>query len=68
MLNRRAEEAGYGRSVLTSSATFSSPSWQGGGSEGDLMRWSDRSMLDRHAEDLQVERVIAAKRKHGNIY
>jgi hypothetical protein len=33
-----------------------------------LMSWSDRSMLDLYAEDLQVERAIAAKRKRGNIY
>ena len=33
-----------------------------------LMGWSDRSMLDLYAEDLQVERAIAAKRKRGNLY
>jgi hypothetical protein len=52
-------------------ATMLSTSLEGGGAEGDLMRlmgWSDRSMLDLYAEDLQVERAIAAKRKRGNIY
>jgi hypothetical protein len=33
-----------------------------------LMGWTDRSMLDRYAEDLQVQRAIEAKRKRGNIY
>jgi hypothetical protein len=33
-----------------------------------LMGWTGRSMLDRYAEDLQVQRAIEAKRKRGNIY
>jgi hypothetical protein len=31
------------------------------------MTWAGRSMLDLYAEDLQVERVIQAKRRRGNI-
>jgi hypothetical protein len=33
-----------------------------------LMGWSAGSMLDLYAEDLQVDRALAAKRKRGNIY
>ena len=33
-----------------------------------LMGWTDRSMLDRYAEDLQVQRAIEAKRRRGNLY
>jgi integrase len=72
MLNRRAEEAGYDAvRPHQFRHTFAHDWLEGGGSEGDLMRlmgWSDRSMLDLYAEDLQVERAIAAKRKRGNIY
>ena len=72
MLNRRAEQAGY-EAVRPHQFrhTFAHDWLEGGGTEGDLMRlmgWSDRSMLDLYAEDLQVERAIAAKRKRGNIY
>ena len=52
-------------------ATMLSTSFAGGGAEGDLMRlmgWTDRSMLDRYAEDLQVQRAIEAKRRRGNLY
>lgn len=72
MLNRRAEEAGYGAvRPHQFRHTFAHDWLEGGGTEGDLMRlmgWSDRSMLDLYAEDLQVERAIAAKRKRGNLY
>lgn len=72
MLNRRADEAGYGRvRPHQFRHTFAHDWLQGGGSEGDLMRlmgWGDRSMLDLYAEDLQVERAIEAKRRRGNIY
>lgn len=72
MLNRLAEEAGY-EAVRPHQFrhTFAHDWLEGGGTEGDLMRlmgWSDRSMLDLYAEDLQVERAIAAKRKRGNLY
>jgi hypothetical protein len=33
-----------------------------------LMGWTDRSMPDQYAEDLQVQRAIEAKRKRGDIY
>jgi integrase/recombinase XerD len=72
MLNRRAEQAGYAAvRPHQFRHTFAHDWLEGGGAEGDLMRlmgWSDRSMLDLYAEDLQVERAIAAKRKRGNIY
>lgn len=48
-----------------------STSLLGGGEEGDLMRlmgWKDRSMLDRYAADMQVQRAIEAKRRRGQIY
>ncbi len=71
MLNRRVEEAGYGNvRPHQFRHTFAHDWLEGGGFEGDLMRlmgWTDRSMLDLYAEDLQVERAIAAKRKRGNI-
>jgi site-specific recombinase XerD len=73
MLKRRAAEAGYDPAVRPHQFrhTFAHDWLEGGGSEGDLMRlmgWTDRSMLDLYAEDLQVERAIQAKRKRGNIY
>jgi integrase/recombinase XerD len=72
MLNRRAGQAGYDAvRPHQFRHTFAHDWLEGGGAEGDLMRlmgWSDRSMLDLYAEDLQVERAIAAKRKRGNIY
>jgi len=33
-----------------------------------LMGWKDRSMLDRYAADMQVQRAIEAKRRRGQIY
>ena len=39
-----------------------------GDSEGDLTEWSDRSLLDLSADDLQIERPIAAKHCGGNVY
>jgi hypothetical protein len=33
-----------------------------------LMGWKDRSILDRYAADMQVQRAIEAKRKRGQIY
>jgi hypothetical protein len=48
-----------------------STSFADNGSEGDLMRlmgWKDRSMLDRYAEDQQVQRAIEAKRRKGDMY
>jgi hypothetical protein len=33
-----------------------------------LLGWTDRSMLDRYAEDLQVQRAIETMRCRGNIY
>jgi hypothetical protein len=33
-----------------------------------LMGWKNRSMLDRYAADLQVQRAIEAKRRRGDLY
>jgi hypothetical protein len=33
-----------------------------------LIGWKDRSMLDRYAADMQVQRAIEAKRRRGQIY
>ena len=52
-------------------ATMLSTSFDGGGDEGNLMRlmgWKDRSMLDRYAEDMQVQRAIDAKLRRGDLY
>jgi hypothetical protein len=52
-------------------ATMLSTSFAGDGAEGDLMRlmgWTDRSMLDLYAEDMQLQRAIAAKRRRGDLY
>jgi integrase len=73
MVKRRAAQAGYDTTIRPHQYrhTFAHDWLGGGGSEGDLMRlmgWTDRSMLDLHAEDLQVERAIEAKRRRGNIY
>ena len=74
MVKRRAAEAGYDPKEIWPHQwrdTFANDWLAGGGAEGDLMRlmgWTDRSMLDRYAEDLQVQRAIEAKRKRGNIY
>jgi integrase/recombinase XerD len=72
MLKRRAGLAGYDPiRPHQFRHTFAHDWLEGGGSEGDLMRlmgWTDRSMLDLYAEDLQVERAIEAKRRRGNIY
>ncbi len=73
MVKRRAAQAGYDTTIRPHQYrhTFAHDWLEGGGSEGDLMRlmgWTDRSMLDLYAEDLQVERAIEAKRRRGNIY
>jgi integrase/recombinase XerD len=74
MVKRRAEEAGYDPKEIWPHQwrdTFANDWLSGGGAEGDLMRlmgWTDRSMLDRYAQDLQVQRAIEAKRRRGNIY
>jgi len=73
MVKRRAAQAGYDTTIRPHQYrhTFANDWLEGGGSEGDLMRlmgWTDRSMLDLYAEDLQVERAIEAKRRRGNIY
>jgi site-specific recombinase XerD len=73
MLKRRAEEAGYDPAVYPHMFrhTFAHDWLNGGGAEGDLMRlmgWKDRSMLDRYAADLQVQRAIEAKRRQGDLY
>ena len=74
MLKRRAAEAGYDPKEMWLHQwrdTFANDWLAGGGAEGDLMRlmgWTDRSMLDRYAEDLQDQRAMEAKRRRGNIY
>jgi site-specific recombinase XerD len=73
MLKRRAEQAGYEPDVHPHQFrhTFANDWLEGDGSEGDLMRlmgWSDRSMLDLYAEDLQMHRAIQAKRHRGDLY
>jgi site-specific recombinase XerD len=73
MVKRRAEEAGYDSVAYPHMFrhTFAHDWLHGGGSEGDLMRlmgWKDRSMLDRYAADLQVQRAIEAKRRRGDLY
>jgi site-specific recombinase XerD len=73
MLKRRAEQAGYEPDVHPHQFrhTFANDWLAGDGAEGDLMRlmgWTDRSMLDLYAEDMQLQRAIAAKRRRGDLY
>jgi integrase/recombinase XerD len=73
MLQRRAEQAGYDPDVRPHQFrhTFANDWLYGGGSEGDLMRlmgWTDRAMVDRYAEDMQVQRAVDAKRRRGDMY
>ena len=73
MLKRRAEQAGYEPDVHPHQFrhTFANDWLAGDGSEGDLMRlmgWTDRSMLDLYAEDMQMQRAIQAKRRRGDLY
>jgi site-specific recombinase XerD len=73
MVKARAEEAGYDPMAYPHMFrhTFAHDWLLGGGEEGDLMRlmgWRDRSMLDRYAADMQVQRAIEAKRRRGQIY
>lgn len=73
MVKRRADEAGYDPVAYPHMFRhpFAHESLHGGGSEGDLMRlmgWKDRSMLDRYAADLQVQRAIEGKRRRGDLY
>lgn len=73
MLKRRAEQVGYEPDVHPHQFrhTFANDWLAGDGSEGDLMRlmgWTDRSMLDLYAEDMQLQRAIQAKRRRGDLY
>jgi site-specific recombinase XerD len=73
MLKRRAEQAGYEPDVHPHQFrhTFANDWLASDGSEGDLMRlmgWTDRSMLDLYAEDMQMQRAIQAKRRRGDLY
>ena len=73
MIKTRAEQAGYDPTAYPHMFrhTFAHDWLLGGGEEGDLMRlmgWKDRSMLDRYAADMQVQRAIEAKRRRGQIY
>jgi integrase len=73
MIKTRADEAGYDPTAYPHMFrhTFAHDWLLGGGEEGDLMRlmgWKDRSMLDRYAADMQVQRAIEAKRRRGQIY
>jgi integrase/recombinase XerD len=73
MLHRRALQAGYEPVVRPHQFrhTFANDQFDGGGSEGDLMRlmgWKSRSMVDRYAKDMQVQRAVKAKRARGDMY
>ena len=74
VLKRRADEAGYDPKMIHPHMyrdTFVNDWLAGGGDEGNLMRlmgWEDRSMLDKYAEDMQVQRAIDAKLRRGDIY
>lgn len=73
MLRRRALEVGYEPIVRPHQFrhTFANDWLDGGGSEGDLMRlmgWSSRSMVDRYAKDMQVQRAVKAKQARGDMY
>jgi integrase/recombinase XerD len=73
MLKRRADEAGWDPDVHPHQFrhTFANDWQMGGGSEGDLMRlmgWSSRSMVDRYAKDMQMQRAVKAKRERGDMY
>jgi site-specific recombinase XerD len=73
MLHRRALQAGYEPVVRPHQFrhTFANDWLDGGGSEGDLMRlmgWSSRSMVDRYAKDMQMQRAVRAKRERGDMY
>jgi integrase/recombinase XerD len=74
MLERRAEQAGYDPSAVHPHMfrhTFANDWLADGGSEGDLMRlmgWTDRSMVDRYAADMQDQRAFEAKRRRGDLY
>jgi integrase len=73
MLKRRSSQAGYDPDVTPHMwrHTFANDWLEGGGSEGDLMRlmgWTDRSMLDLYAQDMQLQRAIQAKRRRGDLY
>jgi len=73
MLHRRALQAGYEPIVRPHQFrhTFANDWLDGGGSEGDLMRlmgWKSRSMVDRYAKDMQVQRAVKAKRARGDMY
>jgi integrase len=74
MFKRRSAEAGYDPDDVHPHMmrdTFCNNWLASGGSEGDLMRlmgWTDRSMVDRYTEDMQVQRAVDARLRHGDFY
>lgn len=72
MVRRRTLEAGYRPTRPHQYRhTFANDWLDGGGSEGDLMRlmgWKSRSMVDRYAKDMQVQRAVKAKQARGDMY
>jgi site-specific recombinase XerD len=59
-VDRGADRAGYDPAVHPHQFrhTFAHDWLDGGGAEGELMGWADRSMLDRDGADLQVQRAV----------
>jgi site-specific recombinase XerD len=74
MFKRRADQAGYDPAEVHPHMmrdTFCNNWLASGGSEGDLMRligWTDRSMVDRYTEDMQVQRAVDARLRQGDFY
>ncbi len=72
MIIRRSEQANWDPAHQHQwRHTLANDLLDGGTEEGDLMRimgWTDRSMVDRYAEDLQVQRAIKVKLRRGDIY
>jgi integrase len=72
MLDRRSEQTEWGHVYPHQFRhTLANDLLDAGTEEGDLMRimgWTDRSMVDLYAEDLQVQRAIKAKLRRGDIY
>jgi integrase/recombinase XerD len=74
MFKHRADQAGYNRAEVHPHMmrdAFCNNWLASGGSEGDLMRlmgWTDRSMVDRYTEDMQVQRAVDARLRHGDFH
>jgi integrase len=74
MFKRRSAEAGCDPDEVhpyMMRDTFCNNWLASGGSEGDLTRlmgWTDRSMVDRYTEDMQVQRAVDARLRQGDFY